>query len=150
MSGHVYELLKEKEVPFPLIADSISEYAGTTFSHCKDMEPEAVTEQVNDFIELMKKYGAETGIDEGIPYFILSDTVRLNYFKHNFECFKEAVSEINTVTDFISKIDTISNCIDDTMSNCIYYSGSLQSMDSWFKNAEMTKYYIGNVVFVHY
>ena len=51
MGGHVYELLKEKEVPFPLIADSIAEYAGRKFSHCKDMEPEDVTEQINDFIK---------------------------------------------------------------------------------------------------
>lgn len=90
MGGHVYELLKEKEVPFPLIADSIAEYAGTKFSHCKDMEPEDVTEQINDFIKLMKDYGAETGTDDGVPYVIMSEDVRLNYFKQHFERFKNA------------------------------------------------------------
>lgn len=149
MGGHVYELLKEKEVPFPLIADSIAEYAGTKFSHCKDMEPEDVTEQINDFIKLMKDYGAETGTDDGVPYVIMSEDVRLNYFKQHFERFKKVASEINAVADFVSKIDTLSDCIDDSISDCIY-NGSLYSMDSWFKNAEMTKYYIGNVIFVHY
>lgn len=149
MGGYVYELLKEKNVPFPLIADSIAEYAGTKFSHCKDMEPETVKEAIEDFIELMKQYGAETSTEDGIPYFILSEDVRLNYFKQHFNRFKKVASEINTVTDFVSKMHTISDCIDDTLDDCIY-DNSLYSMDSWFKNAEITKYYIGNVIYVHY
>lgn len=149
MSGHVYELLTEKNVHFPLKANYIEEYAGNDFLYCEDMNPEHVKEKINDFIKLMKEYGAETGKDDGIPYFILSDNVRSNYFKQHFERFKKTISEINTVTDFISKMSTISDCINDILGDCVY-NNALSSMDSWFKNAEKTKYYVGNVVFIHY
>lgn len=152
MGGHVFEIVTKKEAAFSFGPDDIIERAGYEFNYCKELEPENVKKIAESFLEMMKKYGAKTGIDEGIPYFIMSDDVCCNYFKKQFERFTKLASQIKDVTDFseANKMNEISNCIADQLGDFIYQD-VLKCGDKWFRDAENnTKYYIGNVIYIHY
>ena len=152
MNGHIYEIVTEKEAAFSFVLNDVIEQAGHEFYYCKEIKPKDIKERVDDLMKMMNKYGAETGFDGGVPYFIMSDTVRCNYFKQRFERFTRLASRVKCVADFVSasKMGEIANCITNQLGDFVYRN-ALENIDDWFRNAENnTKYYVGNVIYIHY
>lgn len=122
--------------------------------YVQNKEGEEKEEATAQFVEMMEKYGAETGSgDEKTVYFYVNDSVRQNYFRRRYDELKDKVQKLE-FSSFISnrfEIWDIKHLLHDTYGDAVYYNDTYMTVDTFLRAyaKDGERYYIGNVVFMH-
>ena len=125
--------------------------------------PEDAAARRREFLERLKKYGAEVGDEldpdtgETLTYFVISEQVKINYFAKRLDELKKIIADmdIEVFAGVAEGADHASlsyaeSLISNEYSDMVYFNQAAYSVDSFIRNATGGKYYIGDsVVFLH-
>ena len=152
MRGYIYEVTSEiNNIGFMNESDFYS-LVGVEADYFVDAEYE--DDNVKDYLEGWKKYGAETGIEknddgEEIPWIIFNRNARRNFFKNRFDEMKKVATEITLDEFSTDDICTFKSLIFDNYGDAVYLNSCFYTEDDFIRMAEAgRKYYIGHVVYM--
>lgn len=141
MRGYIYEVSKEKKLGE---IDENSFFDKNVDAECFSNEDQS---QALFLTEWLSNHGAETGVEDGYPYFILTNAVKMDIFKERFEKVLEMMENMDLQTFSTSTLYFLRSTIEDTYDDAISENDGFEIFDRWIREAETdVKYFIGNVV----
>lgn len=152
MRGFLYIISTEKE--------SVFDFDETDFYHlaqneCEWVENSAHELNENCLYEKLKMMGAEAGEElhsngNRCQYVIFTKEVKQNYFRKNFEKFKEMAVSCDLEKFSTDSLYELRLSIEDPYGDCVYVSGSFMTVERFVREAEENvRYYLGNIITMH-
>ena len=144
MRGYIYEVSKEKHL------GEIDENGFFDKNVDAEWFADESPSQALFLTEWFSEHGAETGVEDGYPYFILTDAVKMDIFKERFEKVEEMMENMDLQTFSTSSLYFLRSTIEDTYDDAISENDGFEIFDRWVREAETNvKYFVGNVVAMH-
>ena len=149
MRGNLYILSTNKETVYNFNEADFYHLAQNECEWVEDCDPELYA---NYLFEDLKEAGAETGTElhssgQRCPYVVITKEVKQNYFKKDFEKFKELASSCDLEHFSTDSLYEIRMSIEDPYGDCAYVSDSFMAVERFVREAEENiKYYFGNII----
>ena len=145
MRGYIFEVVTKKEDRyFVNHTDFEDEIYHLGVDRIKTLDTKEAEFVSTNFINKLVKYGARRTTNGG---FVVTNEMKLNYFRQRFHRFKKAVGNLTLFEFSTSTLDTIKTHILNSFGDVVFDPEGEFEFDDWVRVCEVNQvFYIGNVI----
>ena len=147
MRGFLYEIDQNPENLGSITKVDFFEGIGVVAEWFSD----GTIDDLEPLLDRFHEVGAEIGVDQNYPYFVLTSEVKQNHFRQKFQKAKSMMKEMTLEEFSKSTLETLRHAIENDWDDAVYTGGAIPiPLDRWIREAKTgVKYYLGNVVVMH-
>lgn len=147
MRGFLYEIDQNPENLGSITKVDFYEGVGVTAEWFSD----GTIDDLEPVLNRLHEAGAEMGVDQNYPYFVLTPEAKQNYFREKFQKAKSIMEEMTLEEFSKSTLETMRSAIENDWDDAVCTGGTTPApLDRWIREAKTgVKFYLGNVVVMH-
>lgn len=150
--GYIFEIDSDPHEIFTACDAYFNDYIGFEFDYATKVENPS--SEITSFLEDLNRSGMETGYERVnnrvIPYFVVDDHCKKNYFQQAYTEFKKKSANL-TLDDFLDGYTnwSLRMLLDDNYGDAVTSPiNEFETLDNFMRSAR-GKYYIGSVFLMH-